>query len=45
MMKKLDVDVLRYLSKEDFRVLTAVEMGMRNVNVPLMLLVLIFQVL
>lgn len=28
---KLDVDVLRYLSKEDFRVLTAVEMGMRNV--------------
>ncbi|KAG5530312.1 hypothetical protein RHGRI_025305 [Rhododendron griersonianum] len=27
---KLDVDVLRYLSKEDFRVLTAVEMGMRN---------------
>lgn len=31
---KLDVDVLRYLTKEDFRVLTAVEMGMRNVNVP-----------
>ncbi|CAK9138366.1 unnamed protein product [Ilex paraguariensis] len=29
---KLDVDVLRYLSKEDFRVLTAVEMGMRNVR-------------
>lgn len=28
---KLDVDVLRYLSKDDFRVLTAVEMGMRNV--------------
>lgn len=27
---KLDVNVLRYLSKEDFRVLTAVEMGMRN---------------
>ncbi|KAL0910606.1 hypothetical protein M5K25_021605 [Dendrobium thyrsiflorum] len=27
---KLDVDALRYLSKEDFRVLTAVEMGMRN---------------
>ncbi|GLT92831.1 hypothetical protein SLE2022_106460 [Rubroshorea leprosula] len=27
---KLDVDVLRYLSREDFRVLTAVEMGMRN---------------
>ncbi|XP_004307023.1 PREDICTED: serine/threonine-protein kinase rio2-like [Fragaria vesca subsp. vesca] len=27
---KLDVDVLRYLTKEDFRVLTAVEMGMRN---------------
>lgn len=27
---KLDVDVLRYLTKDDFRVLTAVEMGMRN---------------
>ncbi|XP_010524214.1 PREDICTED: serine/threonine-protein kinase rio2-like isoform X1 [Tarenaya hassleriana] len=27
---KLDVNVLRYLSKDDFRVLTAVEMGMRN---------------
>ncbi|PON43131.1 Serine/threonine protein kinase [Trema orientale] len=27
---KLDVNILRYLSKEDFRVLTAVEMGMRN---------------
>ncbi|XP_077252943.1 protein serine/threonine kinase [Tasmannia lanceolata] len=27
---KLNVDVLRYLSKDDFRVLTAVEMGMRN---------------
>ncbi|KAF5747562.1 serine/threonine-protein kinase rio2-like [Tripterygium wilfordii] len=27
---KLDVDVLRYFSKDDFRVLTAVEMGMRN---------------
>ncbi|XP_037495325.1 serine/threonine-protein kinase rio2 isoform X2 [Jatropha curcas] len=27
---KLDVEVLRYLSKEEFRVLTAVEMGMRN---------------
>ncbi|KAK9989113.1 hypothetical protein SO802_029352 [Lithocarpus litseifolius] len=28
---KLNVDALRYLSKDDFRVLTAVEMGMRNV--------------
>lgn len=28
---KLDVNALRYLSKDDFRVLTAVEMGMRNV--------------
>lgn len=28
---KLDIDALRYLSKDDFRVLTAVEMGMRNV--------------
>ncbi|KAB5515740.1 hypothetical protein DKX38_026388 [Salix brachista] len=27
---KLDVEALRYLSKDDFRVLTAVEMGMRN---------------
>ncbi|KAL9432159.1 hypothetical protein AB3S75_027224 [Citrus x aurantiifolia] len=27
---KLDVDVLRYLSKDDFKVLTAVETGMRN---------------
>lgn len=30
---KLDVDVLRYLSRDDFRVLTAVEMGMRNVSI------------
>lgn len=29
---KFDVNVLRYLSKEEFRVLTAVEMGMRNVR-------------
>ncbi|CAK8691414.1 unnamed protein product [Clavelina lepadiformis] len=29
-MGKLDVTMLRYLSQEDFRVLTAVEMGMRN---------------
>jgi hypothetical protein len=28
---KLDVNVLRYLSKEDFRVLTSVEMGQKNV--------------
>lgn len=27
---KLDIKVLRYLTKEDFRVLTAIEMGMRN---------------
>lgn len=27
---KLDVENLRYLSRDDFRVLTAVEMGMRN---------------
>ncbi|CAN1335252.1 Serine/threonine-protein kinase rio2 [Linum perenne] len=27
---KLDVEVLRYLSRDDFRVLTAVEMGQRN---------------
>ncbi|XP_068314753.1 serine/threonine-protein kinase rio2-like [Pyrus communis] len=27
---KLDVNMLRYLCKDDFRVLTAVEMGMRN---------------
>lgn len=29
---KLDVNVLRYMSKEDFRVLTAVEMGQKNVS-------------
>lgn len=29
-MGKLDVVMLRYLSKEHFRVLTAVEMGMKN---------------
>ena len=29
-MVKLDVSLLRYLSNEDFRVLTAVEMGMKN---------------
>lgn len=29
-MVKLDVEVMRYLTKEDFRVLTAVEMGMKN---------------
>ena len=29
---KLDVNALRYLTKDDFRVLTAVEMGMRNVR-------------
>ncbi|KAM8962114.1 serine/threonine-protein kinase RIO2 [Pelodytes ibericus] len=29
-MGKLNVSLLRYLSRDDFRVLTAVEMGMRN---------------
>ena len=29
-MGKLNVTMLRYLSREDFRVLTAVEMGMKN---------------
>lgn len=29
-MGKLDVSLLRYLSQEDFRALTAVEMGMKN---------------
>lgn len=29
---KLDVNVLRYLSKDEFRVLTAVEMGQKNVG-------------
>src|SRR5690625_5342671 len=29
-MVKLDASFLRYLNKDDFRVLTAVEMGMRN---------------
>jgi RIO-like serine/threonine protein kinase len=32
---KLDVNALRYLAKDDFRVLTAVEMGMRNVRSPM----------
>uniref|UniRef100_A0A182JR54 Serine/threonine-protein kinase RIO2 n=1 Tax=Anopheles christyi TaxID=43041 RepID=A0A182JR54_9DIPT len=29
-MGKLDVSTLRYLTKEDFRILTAIEMGMKN---------------
>jgi RIO-like serine/threonine protein kinase len=29
-MVKFDASLLRYLSKDDFRVLTAIEMGMRN---------------
>jgi hypothetical protein len=29
---KLDVNVLRYMTKEEFRVLTAVEMGQKNVR-------------
>ncbi|XP_053959867.1 uncharacterized protein LOC128864292 [Anastrepha ludens] len=29
-MGKLNVTILRYLTKEDFRVLTAIEMGMKN---------------
>ena len=29
-MVKLDVSILRYLGKEEFRVLTAVEQGMKN---------------
>lgn len=29
---KLDVNVLRYLSKDDFRVLTSIEMGQKNVR-------------
>ncbi|GAB2211054.1 hypothetical protein Droror1_Dr00016345 [Drosera rotundifolia] len=32
---KLEVDVLRYLSSDDLRVLTAVEMGMRNLEIVL----------
>ena len=27
---KLDVQYMRYLTRDDFRVLTAVEMGMKN---------------
>jgi len=30
---KLDVTCMRYMSKDDFRVLTAVEMGMKNHDV------------
>jgi len=29
-MVKLDVQIMRYMSKDEFRVLTAVEMGMKN---------------
>ena len=29
---KLDVEALQYLSKEDFRVLTSIEMGQKNVG-------------
>lgn len=29
---KLDVNVLRYLQKDEFRTLTAVEMGQKNVS-------------
>lgn len=29
---KLDVEALRYLSKDDLRVLTSVEMGQKNVR-------------
>ncbi|XP_015379459.1 PREDICTED: serine/threonine-protein kinase RIO2-like [Diuraphis noxia] len=29
-MGKLNVAMLRYLTREDFRVLTAIEMGMKN---------------
>ena len=39
-MGKLDVQVMRHLSKDDYRVLTAVELGMRNhhaVPVPLII--------
>ena len=30
MVKKLDVSLLRYITSEHFRVVTAVEMGMKN---------------
>lgn len=29
---KLDVNILRYLSKDEWRVLTAIEMGQKNVR-------------
>ena len=35
---KLDINALRYLSQEEFRVLTAVEMGQKNVRPRLRLL-------
>jgi hypothetical protein len=39
-MGKLDVSCMRHMVKDDFRVLTAVEMGMRNhASVPVDLLV------
>jgi hypothetical protein len=36
---KLDVNVLRYMTKEEFRVLTAVEMGQKNVRLLLFVLI------
>jgi RIO-like serine/threonine protein kinase len=32
---KLDVNALRYITKEEFRALQAVELGQRNVQAPL----------
>ena len=29
-MVKLDISILKYLSKEDMRILVAIEMGMKN---------------
>ncbi|CAF0923098.1 unnamed protein product, partial [Didymodactylos carnosus] len=41
-MGKFDVSLIRYLSGEDYRVLTAIEMGMRNHElVPLHLIAVI----
>ena len=41
-MVKLDVTVLRYLTKEDFRVLTSIEQGMKNHEVFVLFFVFCF---
>ena len=39
---KLDVNALRYLSKEEYRVLQAIELGQKNVGSGLQCLLMVF---